>query len=78
MATKIKVKLILELRASHMSRNAISVVRGMSRNSVTSVFRIADQMGIHYSDVKDKNPDDVYRMFFPDKHAIESLYNAPD
>ncbi|MBP1920200.1 IS21 family transposase [Youngiibacter multivorans] len=78
MATKIKVKLILELRASLMSRNAIAQLRGMSRNSVTSVFRIADQMGIAYSDVKDKSPDEVYKLFFPDKHAVESLYQAPD
>lgn len=78
MASKIQVKLILELRESHMSRNTISTLRGMSRNSVSSVFRIADQMGITYSDVKHKTPDEVYRLFFPEKFAIETLHQDPD
>ncbi len=78
MASKIQVKLILELRESHMSRNTISALRGMSRNSVSSVFRIADQMGITYSDVKHKTPDEVYRLFFPEKFAIETLHQDPD
>ncbi len=78
MASKIKVKLILELRESHMSRNTIASLRGMSRNSVSSVIRIADQMGITYSDVKHKPEDEVYRLFFPDKFTIETLHHEPD
>lgn len=78
MANKIQVKLILELRSKHMSRNNIAQIRGMSRNSVSEVFRIADQMGITFEDVKDKNPESIYSMFFPDKHSIESLYAMPD
>lgn len=78
MSSKIKVKLILELRESHMSRNTIASLRGMSRNSVSSVFRIADQLGITYSDVKHKTPDEVYQLFFPDKFMIETLHQVPD
>ena len=78
MASKIKVKLILELRAAHMSRNSIADMRGMSRNSVSNVFRIADEMSISYDDIMDMDHEDVYRMFFPDKHAVESVYKNPD
>ena len=40
MASKIKVKLILELRDAHMSRNSIASTRNMSRSSVSDVFHI--------------------------------------
>ena len=38
MANKINVKLILELRDAHMSRNGIASTRHMSRTSVSDVF----------------------------------------
>ena len=41
MAKKINVKLILELRAAHMSRNGIAASRHISKNSVGDVFHIA-------------------------------------
>lgn len=77
MANKIKVKLILELRSAHMSRNLIASTRHMSKNSVSDVFHIADSLGITFNDVKDKSEEDVYRMFYPDKYAIENLYKDP-
>jgi len=40
MANRINVKLILELHAAHMSRNAIAKSRHMSKNSVSDVLRI--------------------------------------
>lgn len=78
MANKIKVKLILELRASGMSRNSLADTRHMSRNSVSDVFHIADKMSISFDNVKDMDEEDVYRMFYPDKHAEETLYKNPD
>ena len=48
MANKINVKLILELRDAHMSRNGIASTRHMSRHSVSDVFHIADELGITY------------------------------
>lgn len=51
MAKKINVKLILELRDSGMSRNAIAATRHMSKNSVGDVIHIAGRMGISYEDV---------------------------
>ena len=78
MAAKIKVKLILELHAAHMSRNQIAVTRHMSKNSVSDVLRIAARLGVRFDDVKDMEDEAVYRMFYPDKHAIETMYKDPD
>ncbi|MFA6662053.1 MAG: IS21 family transposase [Bacilli bacterium] len=78
MADKIKVKLILELRAAHMSRNLIAKTRHMSKNSVSDVFHIADKLDITFNDVKDMSEEVVYRMFYPDKYTIELLYKEPD
>lgn len=52
MASKIKVKLILELRDAHMSRNSIASTRNMSRSSVSEVFHIADELQICYNDIR--------------------------
>lgn len=42
MANKIRVKLILELRSTGMSRNLIASTRHISRRSVSDVFHIPD------------------------------------
>jgi len=78
MAKKINVKLILELRDAHMSRNGIASTRHMSRHSVSDVFHIADEKGITYRDVRFLDENEVYRMFYPDKHAVDDLYKDPD
>ena len=52
MARKINVKLILELREAKLSRNQIADSRHIARNSVSDVFRIADERGITYSDIR--------------------------
>ena len=68
MARKINVKLILELREAKLSRNYIANSRHISRNSVSDVFRIADERGITYSDVRTLTEAEAYCMFYPDKH----------
>lgn len=78
MANKIQVKLILELRNAGLSRNAIAATRHFSKNSVSDVIHIADEKGITYTDVKDMSDDAVYRMFYPDKYAVEDLYEDPN
>jgi len=78
MANKINVKLILELKDAEMSRNFIASTRHMSRHSVSEVFHIADEKGINYSDIKFLDENEVYRMFFPNKHATEDLFADPD
>jgi len=78
MAKKIKVKLILELRATQMSQREICRTRKISQHSVSDVYKIAEQLGITYEDIKDKSEEEVYRMFYPDKFSYESLYEKPD
>ena len=75
---KINVKLILELRDAKMGRNAIASTRHISRNSVSDVFHLADKMGITYQDVRFLDDQQVYRMFYPDKHAVENMYQDPE
>ncbi len=78
MANKIKVKHILELRSAGMSRNLIAETRHMSRTSVSDVFHLADEMSITYDNIKNKEDEEVYRMFYPDKHSEENIYKDPD
>ena len=78
MANKIHAKLILELKASRLSRNQIAATRHMSKHTVSDVINTAKEKGIIYAKVKDLSEDEVYRMIFPDKFAIETLYEQPD
>ncbi len=78
MANKINAKLILELSASGLSRNQIAATRHMSKHSASDVINIAKEKEITYEKVKELFGDEVYRMIFPNKFAIESLYEAPD
>lgn len=78
MANKINVKLILELHAAGLSRNTIAATRHMSKHSVSDVLHIADDNHITFDAVKSLPEETVYRMFFPDKYAIEDLYEQPD
>jgi len=78
MANKIKVKLIMELRAAGMSQREISRARHMSQHSVGDVCRIAAEKGISYEDLRDKEDDDIYQLFFPGKYLSESVFKETD
>ena len=78
MARKINVKLILELHDAGMSRNAIASTRHISRHSVSEVIHLAEDNGISYKDVQDMEDNDVYRLIYPDKYQVETLYDKPD
>ena len=78
MANKIKVKLILELRSAHMSQREICRTRHISQHSVIDVFRIANEKGIKFEDIRDKTEEEVYQMFFPDKFSSDNLFKQPD
>ena len=78
MARKINVKLILRLRDAGMSRSSIASTRKMSRNSVSDVFRIADERHITYANVQDMSDEEAYRFFYPDKYVNEIMYGEPD
>lgn len=78
MARKIQVKLILELRKANLSQNEIARTRKISKHSVGAVCRISKEKGITFDDVKDSSEEDIYQMFFPEKHVSETLYQQPD
>ena len=78
MAKKIQVKQILELRAAGLSQNNIAKSRHMSKSSVNDVFQIAQELSISYESIKDMRSEEVYQLFYPDKHASETLFQAPN
>ena len=78
MARKINVKLIMELRDAGLSRSTIASTRHISRHSVSDVFNIADEKGIRYSDIRNLEEQEVYRLFYPEKFANETMYGDPD
>lgn len=78
MAKKIQVKLILELKKANLSQREIARTRKISRHSISNVFNIATELGITYDDIADLTSDEVYQMFFPNKHISETLYQKPD
>lgn len=73
MAKKIKVKLILKLRAANMSQREISRSRKISSHSVSDVCKIATEKNIKYNDIKDKSDEEVYQLFFPNKFVTDTL-----
>ena len=78
MASRIKIRLILELNASGMSQNDIARTRHMSHSSISTVMRIAKEKNITYESIKDINDDELYKMFFPEKLTTEDIYELPD
>lgn len=78
MARKIRAKLIMELREQGMSRRRIASTRHMSMESVCEVFGIASERGIGWDDVAGLTDDEAYRLFFPDRHVRESVFEEPD
>ncbi|MFV0332278.1 MAG: hypothetical protein ACK5KL_21005 [Dysgonomonas sp.] len=78
MANKINAKLILELRAAGLSRNVIAATRHIAKHSVSDVMHISDEKGINYKDVRSLPEEMVYRLFYPDKCAVEQLYEKCD
>jgi transposase len=78
MANRINVKLILELLDAGMSRNSIASTRHMSKHSVSDVMHISKERNISFSDVRNLDEQEIYRMFFPDKNLVENLYHDPN
>lgn len=78
MARKIKAKLILQLRAAGHSRSSIARSQKMAKSSVIAAFDAADELGIAYDDVRDKDDAEVYALLFPGKHSRESVFDQPD
>lgn len=77
MARKINVKLIMELRDTGLSQSAIASTRHISRHSVSEVFNIADEKGIHYDDIRTLDDSEVYRIFYPAQSGQQSILPVP-
>lgn len=78
MARRIRAKLIMELREQGVSRRAIARTRHMSMESVCDVFDMAAERGITWEQVEGMTDDEVYRLFYPDRHVHESVFEEPD
>lgn len=78
MANKINVKLIMELKAAGLSQNTIAKTRHVSKASVSDVLHIAYDKHISYDDIRDKPNDEAYRLFYPNKFAVETMFRQPD
>jgi len=50
----------------------------MSKTSVSEVFSIAQERQIAFADLGEKSSEECYRMFFPDKHPEETVYEKSD
>lgn len=72
------MKLVLELRASGMSRKAISRTRKMSMHTVMAVFDAADERGIGWSDVERLTDDEAYALLFPKKVQTKETVGKAD
>ena len=78
MARKIKAKPIMKLREQGQSRRSIAKTWHMSMGSACEMFDIAAERGIARADVKDAPEDEVYRLFYPNRHVRESAFDEPD
>lgn len=78
MARKIQVKQILELEAAGLSQSSIAAGRHMSKSSVSEVLQIAHDRQICFEDIRDMPQEEAYRLFYPERHAEEILFELPD
>ena len=78
MAKRINVKLILELSAGGLTQNEIAVSRHFSKTSVSLVLKTAKELNVTADDLRDKTPEEAYRLFFPEKLSADQIYELPD
>lgn len=60
------IKRILELRAQNKSQRFIAQSLLISRNTVSNVFKIADEKGIYWNQVKSMDEMTVQSLIFGD------------
>ena len=63
MARKIPVRAILRLRASGLSRNAMTRALGVSKTSVTDTLRAAGEKGVSWEDAEGMSDAEAYAVF---------------
>ena len=79
MARKIRAKLILQLHECNgLSAREICKIHNMSRTSVSEAISKAKEKNITYESIADKSEQEVYKLLFPDKYALEDIYEPVD
>lgn len=78
MAKPIKVKLILERRQAGDSMNTIASTYHISKQSVSSVCKVANSLQLTYDQVKTKSEAEVYGLLFPQKQAANNIFEPVD
>ena len=75
MATRIKVKRILELLEKDLSANEIARTYSISKHSIQAVRTRASELGIFFTRAKDQSEDE---LFFPDRMSSLNIYHHLD
>ena len=78
MATRIKVKRILELLEKNLSANEIAKTYSISKHSIQEVRTRASGLGISYEKAKEQSDEELYQLFFPDRACSQNIYLLPD
>ncbi len=77
MASRARVKLILELTAQGISQNEISRTRGMSKHTVEKVLDAAKERGLAWEDVQDMTDAQACEALWPERaeaaRAVEAI-----
>ena len=78
MATRIKVKRILELLEKDLSSNEIAKTYNISKHSIQTVRMRASALGVSYEKAKEQSEEELYELFFPDRAYTQNIYHLPD
>ena len=65
MATRIKVKRILELLEKNLSANEIAKTYSISKHSIQEVRTRASGLGISYEKANEQSDEELYQLFVP-------------
>lgn len=75
MATRIKVKRILELLEKDLSSNEIAKTYNISKHSIQTVRMRASALGVSYEKAKEQSEEELYELFFPDRAYTQNIYH---
>ena len=71
------IKKILELRAQGKSQRFISNTLGISRNRISSIFKLADEKKIYWDQIHTLEEKDINELLFQN-HPLNTVYVLPD
>ncbi len=77
MAKKLEIKKILELKKNNISQNEMAKIYHISKTSSMKILNKAKKLNVSYDEIKDKDADYLFNLFFPDKNN-KIVYEEPD